>query len=399
MPNLKFTKFLEDRVAELKQSGFAAHIRVLSGPNSTKASLDGKEVLVLCANNYLGLANHPEMMQAAKDAVDKYGSGMGTGRMIMSYDIQNDLEKRLAEFKSSEDSLCFATGYIANLGAIWPLMAEGDTIVSEELNHASIIDGCRMSRNVNRLVYKHLDMKDLEEKLKTSAKGRSKGKTMIISDAVFSMDGDMCKLPEMVELAEKYDAFIFLDEAHASGVLGKTGKGTVEHFNAYGKVEVQMGTLSKAIATVGGYIAGTENLVYYLRRASRPFVFSTGYLDPATCGATMKALEIIKREPDRVQRLWDNTRYFKKGLLDLGFNTGVSQTPITPVIVGPAETARELSKYLYEQESIYVQAFSYPVVPKDTARVRTIVNAHHTREQLDFALGAFERAGKKLKIL
>jgi len=386
-------------VAELKQSGFAAHIRVLSGPNSTKASLDGKEVLVLCANNYLGLANHPEMMQAAKDAVDKYGAGMGTGRMIMSYDIQNDLEKRLAEFKSSEDSLCFATGYIANLGAIWPLMAEGDTIVSEELNHASIIDGCRMSRNVNRLVYKHLDMKDLEEKMKTSAKDRSKGKTMIISDAVFSMDGDICKLPEMVELAEKYDAFIFLDEAHASGVLGKTGRGTVEHFNAYGRVEVQMGTLSKAIATVGGYIAGTENLVYYLRRASRPFVFSTGYLDPATCGATMKALEIIKREPERVQRLWDNTRYFKKGLQDLGFNTGVSQTPITPVIVGPAETARELSKYLYEQENIYVQAFSYPVVPKDTARVRTIVNAHHTREQLDIALGAFERAGKKLNIL
>jgi len=390
---------LEDRVAELKQSGFAPHIRVLSGPNFTKATLDGKEVLVLCANNYLGLANHPEMMQAAKDAVDKYGAGMGTGRMIMTYDIQNDLEKRLAAFKSSEDSLCFATGYIANLGAIWPLMAEGDTIVSEELNHASIIDGCRMSRNVNRLVYKHLDMKDLEEKLKTSTKDRSKGKTMIISDAVFSMDGDICKLPEMVELAEKYDAFIFLDEAHASGVLGKTGKGTVEHFNAYGKVEVQMGTLSKAIATVGGYIAGTENLVYYLRRASRPFVFSTGYLDPATCGATMKALEIIKREPDRVQRLWDNTRYFKKGLQDLGFNTGVSQTPITPVIVGPAETARELSKHLYEQENIYVQAFSYPVVPKDTARVRTIVNAHHTREQLDFALGAFERVGKKLNIL
>jgi len=399
MPDPKFTKFLDDRVAELKQSGFAAHIRVLSGPNFTKATLDGKEVLVLCANNYLGLANHPEMMQAAKDAVDKYGAGMGTGRMIMSYDIQNDLEKRLAGFKSSEDSLCFATGYIANLGAIWPLMAEGDTIVSEELNHASIIDGCRMSRNVNRLVYKHLDMKDLEEKMKTSAKDRSKGKTMIISDAIFSMDGDICKLPEMVELAEKYDAFIFLDEAHASGVLGKTGRGTVEHFNAYGKVEVQMGTLSKAIATVGGYIAGTENLVYYLRRASRPFVFSTGYLDPATCGATMKALEIIKREPERVQRLWDNTRYFKKGLQDLGFNTGVSQTPITPVIVGPAETARELSKYLYEQENIYVQAFSYPVVPKDTARVRTIVNAHHTREQLDFALGAFERAGKKLNIL
>ncbi|MEM3017477.1 MAG: aminotransferase class I/II-fold pyridoxal phosphate-dependent enzyme, partial [Candidatus Bathyarchaeia archaeon] len=357
MPNQKFTRFLEDRVSELKQSGFAAHIRVLSGPNSTKATLDGKEVLILCANNYLGLANHPEMMQAAKDAVDKYGAGMGTGRMIMTYDIQNDLEKRLAEFKSSEDSLCFATGYIANLGAIWPLMAEGDTIVSEELNHASIIDGCRMSRNVNRLVYKHLDMKDLEEKLKSSAKERSKGKTMIISDAVFSMDGDICKLPEMIELAEKYDAFIFLDEAHASGVLGKTGRGTVEHFNAYGRVEVQMGTLSKAIGTVGGYIAGSEGLCYYLHRRSRPFYFSTGFPHPAVCGATLKALEIIKKEPELVQRLWDNTRYFKRELESLGFNTGISQTPITPIIVGEPERAQRLSRLLYEEEGIFVQAF------------------------------------------
>jgi glycine C-acetyltransferase len=399
MPNERLDKFLDQKVSELKQAGFASHIRVLSGPNSTKSFLDGKEVLVLCANNYLGLANNPEMMQAAKDAIDKYGAGMGTGRMIMTYDIQNELESNFAKFKSSEASLCFPTGYIANLGSIWPLMAEGDTIVSEELNHASIIDGCRMSRKVDRMVYKHLDMKDLEEKLKSSQKERAKGKTMIISDAVFSMDGDICKLSEMVELAEKYDAFIFIDEAHASGVLGKTGKGTVEHFNVYGKVDVQMGTLSKAIATVGGYIAGSENLVYYLRRASRPFVFSTGFLDPATCGATMKALEIIEREPERVQKLWDNTRYFKKGLDALGFNTGVSQTPITPVIVGPADKARELSKYLYEEENIYVQAFSYPVVPKDTARVRTIVNAHHTREQLDLALGAFERAGRKLDIL
>ncbi|MBS7625893.1 glycine C-acetyltransferase [Candidatus Bathyarchaeota archaeon] len=399
MPNIKFTKFIEGKVSELKQAGVFPHIRVLSGPNSTKATLDGKEVLILCANNYLGLANHPEMIQAAKDAVDKYGAGMGTGRMIMTYDIQNKLEDKLAAFKSSQASLCFATGYIANLGGIWPLMEEGDTIISEELNHASIIDGCRMCRGVNRYVYKHLDMKDLENILKTTVDERSKGKTMIISDAVFSMDGDICKLPEMIELAEKYDAFIFLDEAHASGVLGKTGKGTVEHFNAYGKVEVQMGTLSKAIATVGGYIAGSENLIYYLRRASRPFVFSTGYLDPAVCGATMKALEIIEREPERVQRLWDNTRYFKKELNSLGFDTGVSETPITPVIVGEAENAQRLSRYLYEEEGIYVQAFSYPVVPKGKARVRTIVNAHHTKEQLDYALGAFERAGRKLGII
>jgi glycine C-acetyltransferase len=399
MPNPKFTRFIEGKVSELKQAGVFPHIRVLSGPNSTKATLDGKEVLILCANNYLGLANHPEMIQAAKDAVDKYGAGMGTGRMIMTYDIQNKLEEELAAFKSSQASLCFATGYIANLGGIWPLMEEGDTIISEELNHASIIDGCRMCRGVNRYVYKHLDMNDLENILKTTVEERSKGKTMIVSDAVFSMDGDICKLPEMIELAEKYDAFIFLDEAHASGVLGKTGKGTVEHFNAYGKVEVQMGTLSKAIATVGGYIAGSEDLIYYLRRASRPFVFSTGYLDPAVCGATMKALEIIEREPQRVQRLWDNTRYFKKELNSLGFDTGVSETPITPVIVGEAENAQKLSRYLYEEEGIYVQAFSYPVVPKGKARVRTIVNAHHTKEQLDYALGAFERAGRKLGII
>jgi len=399
MPNPKFTRFIEGKVSELKQAGVFPHIRVLSGPNSTKATLDGKEVLILCANNYLGLANHPEMIQAAKDAVDKYGAGMGTGRMIMTYDIQNKLEEKLAAFKSSQASLCFATGYIANLGGIWPLMEEGDTIISEELNHASIIDGCRMCRGVNRYVYKHLDMNDLENILKTTVEERSKGKTMIVSDAVFSMDGDICKLPEMIELAEKYDAFIFLDEAHASGVLGKTGKGTVEHFNAYGKVEVQMGTLSKAIATVGGYIAGSEDLIYYLRRASRPFVFSTGYLDPAVCGATMEALEIIEREPQRVQRLWDNTRYFKKELNSLGFDTGVSETPITPVIVGEAENAQKLSRYLYEEEGIYVQAFSYPVVPKGKARVRTIVNAHHTKEQLDYALGAFERAGRKLGII
>ncbi|MGQ9544111.1 MAG: glycine C-acetyltransferase [Candidatus Bathyarchaeia archaeon] len=399
MPNPKFTKFIEEKVSELKQVGVFPHIRVLSGPNSTKAVLDGREVLILCANNYLGLANHPEMIQAAKDAVDKYGAGMGTGRMIMTYDIQNRLEEKLASFKSSQASLCFATGYIANLGGIWPLMEEGDTIISEELNHASIIDGCRMCRGVNLYVYKHLDMKDLEDKLKTTVEERSKGKTMIISDAVFSMDGDICKLPEMIELAEKYDAFIFLDEAHASGVLGKTGKGTVEHFNAYGKVEVQMGTLSKAIATVGGYIAGSEDLIYYLRRASRPFVFSTGYLDPAVCGATMKALEIIEREPERVQRLWENTRYFKKELESLGFDTGVSETPITPVIVGEAENAQKLSRHLYEDEGIYVQAFSYPVVPKGKARVRTIVNAHHTREQLDYALGAFERVGRRLGII
>ena len=399
MPNSTYEKWVREQADELRRMQYMPRFRVLETPNSTNVILDGKKVLVLCMNNYLGLANHPEMMRAAKDAIDKYGAGMGTGRMIVTLPIHEELDKVAAEFKSAEASLVYPTGYTANMGSIWAIMAEGDTIVSDELNHASIIDGCRLARGTDRIVYKHNDMKDLEEKLKASKKERAKGKTMIITDAVFSMDGDICPLDEIVELAEKYDAFTFIDEAHATGVLGKTGRGTVEHFNVYGRVEVQMGTLSKAIATVGGYVAGSKDLIHYLYRRSRPFCFSTGFLSPADCGATLKAFEIIKREPERVERLRDNTKYFKKGLMDLGFNTGISQTPITPVIVGDPLKAMELSNALYEEEGVFVFAVRYPIVPKGTDRVRTIVNAHHTREQLDFALGAFERIGKKLKLI
>ncbi|MEM2942224.1 MAG: aminotransferase class I/II-fold pyridoxal phosphate-dependent enzyme [Candidatus Bathyarchaeia archaeon] len=397
--NAKYEKFVRDQYDELIRTRYMPHFRVLGSPNSAKAILDGQEILILCANNYLGLANDPEMKKAAVEAVEKWGAGMGTGRMIMTMAIQDELEEKAAEFKSAEAALVYPTGYTANVGAVWSLMAEGDTIVSDELNHASIIDGCRLARGTNRLIYKHLDMKDLEAKLKESAKDRAKGKTMIITDSVFSQDGDICPLPEIVELAEKYDAFVYIDDAHATGVLGKTGRGTVEHFNLYGRVEVQMGTLSKAIATCGGYVAGSKELKYYLWRRSRTYCFSTGFPDPATAGATLKAFEIIKREPGRVQRLWENTRYFKKELEDLGFNTGISQTPITPIIVGTPEKAMQLSRLLYEEEKIFVNAVSYPVVPKGTDRVRTIVNAHHKREELDYAVGAFERIGKKLDLI
>ncbi|MEM2943076.1 MAG: aminotransferase class I/II-fold pyridoxal phosphate-dependent enzyme [Candidatus Bathyarchaeia archaeon] len=399
MTNPKYEQFINEQVDELKRSGFLSQIRVLDGPNSAVSVVDGKKVLILCSNNYLGLANRPELVQAAKEASDRYGAGIAVGRGVMTMSIILELERRLAEFKGAEAALTYPTGYVANMGGIWPLMTEKDAILSDELNHASIIDGCRLARETARIVYRHNDMSDLEKKLKQSMEARSKGKTMIITDAVFSMDGDICKLPEMIELAEKYDAFIFLDEAHASGVLGKTGRGTVEHFNAYGRVEVQMGTLSKAIGTVGGYIAGSEGLCYYLHRRSRPFYFSTGFPHPAVCGATLKALEIIKKEPELVQRLWDNTRYFKRELESLGFNTGISQTPITPIIVGEPERAQRLSRLLYEEEGIFVQAFSYPVVPKGTDRIRAIVNAHHTREQLDHTLAALERIGKGLHIL
>ena len=399
MVNEKYQKFIREQFDELKRINYAPHFRVLAGPDDTKSNLDGQEILVLCANNYLGLANHPEMKEAAIAAIKKYGAGMGTGRKIMTYDIQEELDEKLAEFKSADAALVYPTGYTANMGSIWCVMAEGDTIVSDELNHASIIDGCRMARKTNRIIYKHNDMEDLEKKLKESTKTRETGKTMIITDAVFSMDGDICPLPEIIELAEKYDAFTFIDEAHASGVLGKNGRGTCEHFNVEGKVEVQMGTLSKALATVGGYIAGSEELRYYLYRRSRPFCFSTGFLSPGECGAALKAVEILKREPERVERLRDNTKYFKKELQDLGFNTGVSQTPITPVIVGTPEKAQSLSKLLYEKEKIFCGAISYPVVPKGTDRIRSIVNAHHTKEQLDYAVGGFERVGKELGII
>jgi glycine C-acetyltransferase len=397
--NEKFDRFLDAKVNEMKEAHYMDYFRVLGGPNSSKAILDGEEILIMCANNYLGLADNPEMKQAAKDAIDKYGAGMGTGRMIMSLEIQEELDKKLGEFKGTEKALVYPHGYAANFGGVWSLMEEGDTIVSDELNHASIIDGCRMAKGTGRIVYKHLDSQDLEKKLKESAKERAKGKTMIVTDSVFSQDGDVCKLPELIELKEKYDAFLYIDDAHATGVLGKTGRGTVEHFNAYGKVEVNMGTLSKAIATVGGYLAGSEQLYYYLYRRSRPYCFSTGFLPPGACGATLKALEVIQKEPERHQRLWDNTRYFKKELEDLGFNAGISETPITPIIIGKAEKTEDLSRLLYEEEKIFVNTVRYPVVPKGTDRIRTIVNAHHTREQLSDALGAFERIGKKLDII
>jgi glycine C-acetyltransferase len=399
MSNKKYIEFIESQVDDLKKIGFLSKINIVESSVSSKSIIDGKEVIFLCSNNYLGLANHPEMIKAAKDFAEKYGAGIPAGRGVITMSIILELEKKLAEFKGEESALCYPTGYTANMGAIWSLMSEGDTIVSDELNHASIIDGCRLARGTNRIVYRHLDMDDLETKMKNSVKERSKAKTMMITDSVFSMDGDICKLPEMIEIAEKYDAFIFLDEAHASGVLGKTGKGTVEHYNAYGKVEVQMGTLSKAIGTLGGYVAGSEELYYYLHRRSRPFYFSTGFPHPSVCGATLKSLEIIRREPERIKRLWDNTRYFKKELENLGFDIGISQTPITPIIIGSAEKAQTLSRLLYEKEGIFVQAFSFPVVPKGADRIRTIVNANHTREELDYVLGSLENLGKDLEII
>jgi glycine C-acetyltransferase len=399
MSNKKYVEFVKSQVDDLKNIGFLSKINIVESSVSSKSIIDGKEVIFLCSNNYLGLANHPEMIKAAQDFAEKYGAGIPAGRGVITMSIILELEKKLAEFKGEESALCYPTGYTANLGAIWSLMSEGDTIVSDELNHASIIDGCRLARGTNRIVYRHLDMSDLETKMKNSVKDRSKAKTMIITDSVFSMDGDICKLPEMIEIAEKYDAFIFLDEAHASGVLGKTGKGTVEHYNAYGKVEVQMGTLSKAIGTLGGYVTGSKELHYYLHRRSRPFYFSTGFPHPSVCGATLKALEIIHREPERIERLWDNTRYFKKELENLGFDIGISQTPITPIIIGSPEKAQTLSRLLYEKEGIFVQAFSFPVVPKGADRIRTIVNANHTREELDYVLGSLENLGKDLEII
>lgn len=387
-------EFLKDKIAALKEQGLYHDLKVLSSPQSARSVINGKEVVNLSSNNYLGLANHPKLKEAAIKATEEYGAGAGAVRTIIgNMSIHEELERKLAEFKGAEAVLVFQSGFTANLGTISALVDEGDVIVSDELNHASIIDGCRLSKaDVRR--YKHSDMKDLEEVLRSCA---GYNKKMIITDGVFSMDGDIAKLPEIVELAEKYGAITYVDDAHASGVLGRSGRGSVDHFNLHGRVDVQIGTLSKAIGVVGGYVAGRQELKDYLIQRGRPLLFSTAPT-PGAAAACIAAIDILSNDTSYTDRLWDNTRYFKAALKDMGFDTGNSETPITPVIVGDSKLANALSDSLFE-EGVFAQSIVYPTVPMGKARVRTIVTAGHTKEDLDFALRAFEKVGKKLGII
>lgn len=386
--------FLTGELDDLKGRGVFIRPRVLETEQKATVVMDGREVITLSSNNYLGLTVHPRLRQAAIEATERYGVGSGAVRTIAgTMTLHNELEEKLARFKHTEASLTMQSGYATNLGVINALMQENDLIISDELNHASIIDGIRLCKSP-RKIFHHKDMADLRRVLEES-KGASK--VMVVTDGVFSMDGDIAPLAEIVALAEEYGAFVMVDDAHASGVLGKNGRGSVSHFGLDGRVALQIGTLSKGIGALGGYVACSQDMRDYLLNRARPVLFSTSH-PPSVVATCIAALDILESDNSLVERLWENTSFFKKGLEQLGFNTGKSETPITPVIVGSGALAVKLSTRLFE-EGVFAQAIVYPTVAADKCRVRTIVTALHTNEELAKALDVFERVGKELAII
>ncbi|MCK5022656.1 MAG: glycine C-acetyltransferase, partial [Candidatus Aenigmarchaeota archaeon] len=374
-------EFLKDVIDDLKKENLFSELPLLSSQQQARVKINGKDVLTLSTNNYLGFANHPRLVEAAKRAMDKWGFGTGAVRQIAgTMDIHNEAEEVLAKFKGTDAALIFVAGIAANRGTIQALMGPEDAIISDELNHGSIIDGVRLTKS-ERKIFPHKDMEGLEKVLKETQNAKRR---LVVTDGVFSMDGDIAPLDQITELTEKYDAILMVDDAHGDGVLGKQGRGIVDHFNVHGKVDIEMGTLSKAFACLGGYIAGTQELRDYMTNRARSFIFTTAH-PMAITGAIIEAIKMVQDEPEHHKKLWENSNYFKEGLKDLGFNTGVSETPITPVIVGPSSKAAELSKRLFDN-GIFVKPIVFPLVSKDTARVRNIVTAQHTREDLDFAL-------------
>ena len=390
--------YLEYELAELREQKLFRYPKVLTGQQQARAVFNGREVINLSSNNYLGLATHPRMIAAAAGAAQEFGAGSGAVRTIAgTMDIHVELEKKIAAFKHTEAALVFQSGFTANAGTVAAVLGKDDMIISDELNHASIIDGCRLSRAGIR-VFPHGDMDGLRKLLDETDAVRDAGHhVLVVTDGVFSMDGDIAKLPEIVRAAKEHGAITMVDDAHASGVLGRNGRGTVDHFDLHGQVDIQVGTLSKAIGVLGGYVAGSRTLIDYLIHRGRPILFSTSH-PPAVTAACMEAFDILLEEPEIIDKLWENTRFFKKGLEDLGFNTGISQTPITPVIVGEGALAMKLSDRLFE-EGVFAQALAFPTVPRGKARVRTIVMATHTQEDLGIALRAFEKVGKELSII
>jgi glycine C-acetyltransferase len=387
--------FITERIDELKEQGIYRRLSVLESPAGARCRINGREVVNLSSNNYLGLANHPRLIQAAKEAVEKWGVGAGAVRTIVgNMAIHEELEKKLAAFKHAEAVLVFSSGFTANAGVIPAVVDAGDVIISDELNHASIIDGCKLSK-ADVVRYRHSDMADLENVI-NQVKNKYNTK-MIITDGVFSMDGDIAKLPEIVELAEKHGCLTYVDDAHASGVLGSNGQGSAHHFGLTGRVDIQIGTLSKAIGVVGGYVAGRKNLIDWLNHRGRPFLFSTA-LPPSTAAACMEAIDLLSESRDLIDTMWSRANYFKTGLRELGFNIGKSETPITPVITGDDRSAVELSGRLFE-ENVFAQSIVFPTVAKGGARVRTIVTAAHSIKDLDDSLAAFEKVGKELKLI
>jgi len=388
--------FLKQEYELLVRDQLDWKLRILQSSSSPKSIVDGKEVLMLCSNNYLGLSNHPKLKKAAIEAIEKYGVGSGSVRPIAgNMDIHIELEERLAEFKHAEASLTFSAGFTANQGLIPQLADEGDLIVSDELNHGSIIDGVRLSK-ADRAIYKHCDADDLARVL-DKAETKNYRRILIITDGVFSMDGDIAPVDKVVEVAEQHGAMTYVDDAHGDGVLGEKGRGITSHFKVEGRVHVEMGTFSKAFGVVGGYIAGSRNLINYAFNKSRSWLLSASS-PPPVAAACMAAIDVVENEPQHLENLWKNTRYFKKALKDLGFDIGQSQTPITPVIVGESAVARKMSTRLFE-EGVFALPIVYPMVAKDRARIRTMMNAALRQEHLDFAINAFEKVGRELKII
>lgn len=386
---------MQRELQRLREAGLDWKTNVLEGPSEVRSKVNGKEVIVLCSNNYLGLANHPRLREASKAAVDKYGAGSGSVRVIAgTMRIHIELEKLIAEYKGVEDSIFFQSGFAANSGCIQQLVEEGDLIVSDELNHGSIIDGCRLT-SAKRLVYKHRDHEDLGRILEENSSNYRR--ILVITDGVFSMDGDIAPLDKITTVSKSYGAMVYVDDAHGDGVLGDNGKGIVNQFKLEGKVDIEMGTFSKAFGAVGGYVSGSKMLKEYLHNKVRPYLLS-GSHPPATVGACIAAIKLVQEDRSLVSKLWENAKYFKKRLRELGFDTGVSETPITPIMTGESSKAQELARLAFDG-GVFVLPIVYPMVAKDKARIRTIVTAAHERKDLDETLSVFERAGKKLSLI
>jgi len=393
--------YLDSELEDLRQKNLYRPLRIMTGAQAVHTTVDGRPVISLSSNNYLGLTTHPRLVEAALAAVRELGVGTGAVRTIAgATELIDELERRLARFKQVEAVLTLQSGLTANSGTIPAVSGEGDLIVSDELNHASIIDGVRLSR-AERAVFPHRDVDGLEAVLREArGKGGPNGPyrhIMVITDGVFSMDGDIAPLPGICEVAERYEAAVFVDDAHASGVLGRNGRGTIDHFDLHGRVDIQVGTLSKAVGVMGGYIAGRQHLKDYLTQRCRPLLFSTSQ-PPAVAAACIAAIDVLENEPERIERLWANTRFFKSALQELGFDTGVSETPITPVIAGDEAKAQQLAARLFE-EGVFATSVVYPTVPLGKARVRTIVTSEHSRDDLQTCLDAFATVGRELRLI
>ncbi len=396
MPEPTALQAVAHELDSLRQSGLFTHIRTLTSPQGAWLVVDGRQVLNFCSNNYLGLANHPRLVQAAKDAIDQYGVGPAAVRTIAgTMGLHVELERRLAAFKGVEAAITFQSGFSANLGTIPALVGRDDVIFSDELNHASIIDGCRLS-GANVIRYAHVDLADLRRVI-VESQSQPHGRRLIITDGVFSMDGDIAPLEAIYAVAREFDCLLMVDDAHGEGVLGRGGRGIVDHFGLHGKVDVEIGTLSKAFGVVGGLVAGRQVIIDWLRQRARPFLFSSAMTVPDVA-ACLAAIDVLEESDELTRRLWENTEYFKRELQGLGFDTGRSTTPITPVMLGEAPLAQQFSRRLFEH-GVFAMALGFPTVPRGKARIRVMISAAHNRADLDQGLAAFEAVGSELKVI